>query len=111
MVNFTIFLDSDDNVIAMEGSGHAGFAPHGQDPVCAGASAIVQAAVHGLKEVLDITPGIEIDGGYIYFSLPDDLEGELFGQAQAIVKTAAAGLLQISSQFPEHVSVEREILL
>lgn len=46
--------------------GHADYAPRGLDIVCAGVSAIIQAAVCGLREIAKEYPG------YVSFEEHDD---------------------------------------
>ncbi len=64
--------------------GHAGFAEYGQDIVCAGASAIAQAAVLGLKDTLgssvSFSEGARFPGGtHLTGILRDCLPGNFEG--------------------------------
>jgi uncharacterized protein YsxB (DUF464 family) len=54
MINVDVKMKSGDMVIDVKG--HAGYAPHGQDIVCAAVSAILQTAVLGLESVARTYP-------------------------------------------------------
>lgn len=81
--------------------GHAGYAPHGQDIVCAGVTALTQTLVESLKTLTgneikyDMSPGrvdIEIEN-------PDE-------DAQLLMDSFLVGIEMIADEFPEYVRVE-----
>lgn len=45
-----------DGYMAIEVDGHADYAPHGQDIVCAGISAIIQTCALGLQAIAETYP-------------------------------------------------------
>lgn len=55
MIQINVDMNSGDMTIDVKG--HAGYAPHGQDIVCAAVSAILQTAVLGLESIADSYPG------------------------------------------------------
>lgn len=59
MIHIRIFEDEAGEIKGFLVEGHAGYAPRGQDIVCAGISALVQAAVLGLREFLTRPPQVE----------------------------------------------------
>lgn len=81
--------------------GHANYAPHGQDIVCAGVTALTQTLVESLKTLTgneikyDMSPGrvdIEIEN-------PDE-------DAQLLMDSFLVGIEMIADEFPEYVRVE-----
>jgi len=84
-------------------SGHAGFADHGHDIVCAAVSALVQTAAHG---VLSFCGGARAlthddpDGDYVL-----DVPRGGNARAQAVLETAVSGLRAISRRHPGHLAV------
>lgn len=52
----TIIVTDDGDTMKIEISGHANYAPKGQDIVCAAISAIAETAVLGLKGVAETYP-------------------------------------------------------
>ena len=83
-------------------SGHAGFADHGDDIVCAAASALVLTAAHGLSKYCDARIVTRDDPGGDYI-----LEVPRGGgaRAQAVHETAVSGLRAIARRHPEHLAV------
>ncbi|VEH79176.1 YsxB [Bacillus licheniformis] len=57
---------SNKDILGFEMSGHANFAEHGQDLVCAGASAVAFGAVNAVMKLTGIEPVIDLgeDGGF-----------------------------------------------
>ena len=60
------------SIHSFEMKGHADFAEHGKDLVCAGASAVSFGAVNAMIALTEITPIIKQkgDGGYLYVEVP-----------------------------------------
>lgn len=54
MIRVNAKLESGDIIIDVKG--HSGYAPHGQDIVCAAVSAILQTAVLGLESIAATYP-------------------------------------------------------
>lgn len=80
-------------------SGHADYAPAGQDIVCAGISAVIWAVWSTLIE--EKGPGMTDDGERICIVLPPkDMCNE---SAEAILAVAVNGLSLIAEAYPEHV--------
>lgn len=81
-------------------SGHAGYAPHGQDIVCAAVSTLVQNMVLSISEIT--TDKIQYD------MQPGSVEiryGTLSAEAQLLVKSFFIGVREISNQYPSNVQI------
>lgn len=85
--------------------GHAGFAEYGQDIVCAGASAIAQAAVLGLKDALGSGVSFQREPGFLEVHILPEACGTA---SQAILRTLELGLLSISRGYSGYVDVTYE---
>lgn len=60
MIKVRVNMESGDMLIDVKG--HAGYAPHGRDIVCAAVSAILQTAVLGLESIAETYPDfVEVD--------------------------------------------------
>lgn len=81
--------------------GHANYAPHGQDIVCAGVTALTQTLVESLETLTgneikyDMSPG-RVD---IEIMNPDE-------DAQLLTDSFLVGIEMIVDEFPEHIRVE-----
>ena len=80
--------------------GHAEFAPHGQDIVCAGVSAIVQTAILGIEHYT--YADVEKKDGYIKVHITHDDH-----TSDAIVKTMLLGLEALELQYPNHIEIKK----
>lgn len=81
-------------------SGHAGYAPYGQDIVCAAVSTLVQNMVISISELT--TDKIQYD------MQPGSVEiryGTLSAEAQLLVKSFFIGVREISNQYPINVQI------
>jgi uncharacterized protein len=83
-------------------SGHAGFADHGDDIVCAAASALVLTAAHGVAAHCGARVVTHDDPGGDYV-----LEVPRGGgvRAQAVLESAVSGLRAIARKHPDHLAV------
>ena len=94
-------------IVSLEAQGHTYLSPQGTDVACAGASALIQGAVLGCTRHLGIPAGIEQDEGYLYFCLPDNLEGQKASSVQAVLESALLGLEEIQARYPAYLSITR----
>ncbi|MFY9272078.1 MAG: ribosomal-processing cysteine protease Prp, partial [Thermacetogeniaceae bacterium] len=97
MIRATFFENSSGELQGFIVEGHAGYAPAGEDIVCAGVSALVQTAVAGLKHFLTVAPLVENrtkseSSVFVKLKLPDHLSEEDTRNAQVLLKTMELGM-------------------
>ncbi len=63
MIHVEIFESNTGEIKGFLVRGHACYAPEGQDIICAGVSALVQAAIQGLRRFLTEPPQVEAGSG------------------------------------------------
>ena len=78
--------------------GHAGFADYGQDIVCAGVSALAQAALFGLQDLLGDVVRSEMREGYLKV-LVDQSRAREEGP-RAVFRTLELGLNAVHRSYP-----------
>ena len=101
MLQVTFFRDGGDQFRALTARGHADFAEHGEDIVCAAVSAILQAARIGLERHAGIVLAATQNPGNMelgWSSADAELES-----VRAIVATAEMAIEEIARLYPEHV--------
>ncbi len=83
-------------------SGHAEYADHGEDIVCAGASSIVYALLGWLENHSEDLEYVNADvhAGDVKIACEG---GE---KTAAVFEMTAIGLLQLADSYPDHVSIE-----
>lgn len=80
--------------------GHAETGAYGEDLVCAAASAIVQTALLGLRQVAGAPPAERLaEGDVLWRGRTNDL-------GQAILETCVIGLQDIAQDHPAAITVE-----
>lgn len=88
-------------------TGHAGYAPKGQDIVCAGVSALSSAFLESLITIIgsDYADGLFVETGDGLFCL--GIRGIKNAESEDIVKTLVfmlkTGLEQIERQYPDYI--------
>jgi hypothetical protein len=85
--------------------GHAGWAEHGSDVVCAAVSTLLQAAWLGLAEVAGVTVDGSRTAGRLTLSWPAQANER--EDVRAIVATAALSIERLAAQYPDHVRTAR----
>lgn len=108
MITIKIFRAPNNRIVRFEVRGHAGFAPEGEDIVCAGVSMVAQTALLGLMNHLARKPRFDQNKGYLWCELPSGLEETEQEKAQVILTTMEAGLVALEAGYPEYVRVLKE---
>ncbi|WP_051962879.1 ribosomal-processing cysteine protease Prp [Mesoaciditoga lauensis] len=80
--------------------GHVGIDRKGKDVVCAAVSAVTQATIIGLEEVLGEEVEYEVKDGSIRCTIHGEMEC-----AQRMVETLHKTVSQLSIQYPKNLSV------
>ena len=101
MITIEIFYSAN-YVTRMRVTGHALAAPHGQDIICAGVSALTQSAVLGLQCHLERELSLQVMPGELDCALakkPDSL-------SEAIWQTMLLGINEIAKINPKSVRIK-----
>ncbi|GKV68773.1 hypothetical protein NCCP2716_12710 [Sporosarcina sp. NCCP-2716] len=104
MIQLTIEKQSSGRIVSFEMSGHADYAEHGKDLVCAAASAVSFGAVNALITLTGITPVIEqgAEGGYLKVVLPET--GDDHDQ-QVIVRAMIVSMQTIEQDYGQFIKI------
>lgn len=81
--------------------GHAGYAPHGRDVVCAGVTALTQTLLESVERLAGDKMEYEISPGRADIEIKD-----LQGKSQVLVDSFFIGVKMIADEFPDYVRVE-----
>ncbi len=99
-----------DEIVSVTLTGHAGYAEHGEDIVCAAVSALTTNAVNGIDRLAKFQPIVEVEqveGGYLYVEMKTDITSEQFFIAQLLLKNLIYGLIDIETQYPKFINIVR----
>lgn len=100
---------NNDYIVGFEANGHTGYAPIGQDILCASLSSILQTAVLGLMQVANLKINYKTDEkkGKIHLLLEEkNFETQAFKDGQVILKTMVCGIKDVASEFKKYIKVE-----
>jgi len=101
MINIEIVRNSDQAMVGFSVTGHANTAPHGQDIVCAGISALTQTAVLGLERQLKRKVRYKIASGNLTMNLLDKPDA----LTDAVLETMLIGLTEIGNLHSQSVRI------
>lgn len=111
MISAKFYFDEAEAIRAFAFSGHAGYADHGSDIVCAAVSAIGQTVIGTLDELLLDMPKYEIDprSGLISCEIRDyDRYTEKEKMAIAtLMFSCLVGVKQLLPNYGEYIEIEK----
>ncbi|ARJ49952.1 ribosomal-processing cysteine protease Prp [Staphylococcus lutrae] len=103
MINVNVQLNDDGHITELIMEGHAEFGEHGQDLVCAGASAVLFGSVNAIIGLTSERPDIDYsdDGGYFHLRIVDTKNE----QAQLILQSLLISLQTIEEEYNEYIKL------
>lgn len=105
------FFKLNGDIMAVECSGHAGYAEEGSDIICAAVSTVVQTAVLGLISVAGLNIGYKVieTKGYLKATLPSKMSEKERHDADIILKTLYLGLSDLYEGYSDFINLEEDI--
>ena len=94
-----ITITHKDNTITV--SGHAGYAPHGQDIVCASISTLTQVFIESVGELTTDKLKCEIRAGNAVISYKN-----LSEKSRTLLDSFFVGCRMIADAYPQHVRID-----
>lgn len=95
-----LITKSHDQITKVQAKGHSGYAPAGEDIVCAGVSALLQALKLGLEELAGHELGSIEDG---FLACPVGPEPK----AQFLAQVIELSLSELAKTYPKYLQIER----
>lgn len=107
MINVEIERTKDGKIRAFTIEGHANFAEHGQDIVCAGASAVSFGIVNSIIALTNVQPHITQgeNGGYLRCVLPRIDDEATAEKVQLLLEAMLVSLQTIERDYGEYIRV------
>ncbi len=98
---------SDGALTGYEVSGHAGYAEAGADIVCAAISALTQATLNGLRNILKVPVMFDQDdeGAFLEANLTPEATEDQVERAQLLLQTLLEGLRAIQREYPRNLRI------
>jgi uncharacterized protein len=107
MINVTIEKELSENIRSFEMKGHAEFAEHGKDLVCAAATAVSFGSVNAIASLTKVVPDVKQgqDGGFLKVLLPQNLDSKTNEQVQLIVQAMIVSLQTIEQDYGQYIKI------
>lgn len=104
MIQITVQEQASGRINSFEMSGHADYAEHGKDLVCAAASAVSFGAVNAIISLTGITPAIQQgeDGGYLKVVLPETEDDH---DQQVIMRAMIVSMQTIEQDYAQFIKI------
>jgi uncharacterized protein YsxB (DUF464 family) len=103
MVEITINKNKLEQIIAMEVKGHAGYADHGQDIVCAAVSVLTINTVNSISHLLGVELQPESDAGILKCQFPVQADMAIHEKMQMLLQSMLLGLQAIEDNYKEFI--------
>lgn len=106
MIRVNIYRKPDGTITSFKMSGHANYADHGQDIVCAGASAVAFGTINAVIALTDVKLNIEQgESGFLQCKVPQKVSQEAFDQVQLLLEGMVVSLQTIERDYRQHLKV------
>ena len=107
MTTVAFFRSPAYGLIGFEASDHSGYAEAGEDIVCAAVSALTQAVLNGLANVVKAPVMYDVDDekAILTACLTPECTREQLEKAQILLQTLLEALQAIASQYPRNVRI------
>jgi uncharacterized protein YsxB (DUF464 family) len=108
MIKVVISRNYDNKIISFEMTGHADLAPHGQDIVCAGASAVSLGTVNAIETLCNVHLEVEMnnDDGFLRCTVPNGLDVQTIEKVQLLLEAMVVSLTSISEQYGKYIKIK-----
>lgn len=105
-----LVIKKQNNILAIEASGHSGYAESGADIVCSAISTLTQTLALGITKVLGVDAKVIVDENIPHFSLTlPTLDSKTMKDAQLLMQSTYLGIKDIANQFQKYIMVKEKI--
>ncbi len=108
MIRVSVQRNEQNRPVSVEIRGHALFAGHGRDIVCAAVSMLVQTVIFALEDLLELKPSVRMTEGYLLLSPPERLEQDKEEKYYLLVETMLLGLQETARAYTANVTYREE---
>jgi len=106
MIRITINRTKAGTIQSFTMSGHADFAEHGEDIVCAGASAVSFGTVNAIEVLTGVAAEAKLgEGGFLECVFPENLSDETSEKVQLLLEAMVVSLQGIEKEYGSHIKI------
>jgi len=106
MIRITINRTDSGLIRSFTMSGHADFAEHGQDIVCAGASAVSFGTVNAVEALTGVTAEVnQGESGFLQCTFPENISDDVQEKVQLLLEGMVVSLETIEKSYGKHIKL------
>lgn len=106
MIYVTINRTESGNIQSFTMMGHADFAEHGEDIVCAGASAVTLGMVNSIEVLTGVAAKAEQgESGYLHCAFPENLPADTSAKVQLLLEAMVLSLQEIEKAYGKQIKI------
>lgn len=109
MINVRILRHEDGSIHGFEVKGHANYAKHGEDIVCAGVSTVTVGTVNSLEALTGTVMDSRMNDGFLSAYLPVNGNGNADNQAQLLLESMVVMLNSIAESYGKYIQIKEVI--
>lgn len=108
MIHIQFDRNEDGTIQAFTMTGHADAGPHGQDLVCAGASAVSFGTVNAIAAICDTELIVEMkdDVGFLRCRIPEKLDHETYKNIQLLLEGMLVSMQTMEEQYRQFIQIK-----
>ncbi|UHA75837.1 ribosomal-processing cysteine protease Prp [Paenibacillus sp. 481] len=106
MIRVTIRRKSNRLIESFSVKGHANFAPHGQDTVCAGVSAVTVGAVNAIEKLAGVQLKCKMKDGFLSGQVTSEYPPVIEAQVQLLLESMIVSLQTIEDSYGKYLQIE-----
>ena len=101
------FYSEGSRLTGLEMKGHSGYAPQGEDIVCAALTSAVRLIECAVNDVLGLEASVKVreKDAFLSLKLPNGLGQTNESTCQTLLAALMVHLVQLAEEYPEHISV------
>lgn len=107
MILVSIYRNKDQDILSFTMEGHADYAPHGQDLVCAAATAVSFGTINAIEKLCGYEPEVTTheDGGFLTLNVPGNLNDSKHQKTQWLLEGMVVSLASIEEGYSEYIKL------
>ncbi|MCJ8013783.1 ribosomal-processing cysteine protease Prp [Paenibacillus sp. KQZ6P-2] len=109
MIKVRILRQKDGSIHGFEVKGHANYAKHGEDIVCAGVSTVTVGTVNSLEALTGTIMESRMNDGFLSAYLPGDGNEDAGGQTQLLLESMVIMLNSIAESYGKYIQIKEVI--
>lgn len=89
--------------------GHADFAEHGNDIVCAGVSTVTFGTVNAIEALTGVHADVDMSEGSLHVVLPEVIDSAKQNQVQMLLESMVTMLDTMEKSYGDHITIHQNI--